>query len=117
MWFGENVGGERPEEEESVFHELRQRWKGLVERNQNTKEAGRTGMEVGVLDDEDLRYGPEAVELRIECTRRVRQEVLKVRRLTGLPDEDPKQGLVETWKEEGGKKRGKMQDGSLVGDL
>lgn len=53
--------------------------------------------------------------LRIEVTKRVRQEVLKVRRSLGLPDEDPKEGLVETWIEEGPIAEGKMKDGSWVG--
>jgi len=112
VWFGGNVGGR---EEGNVFHEMRERWRGLVERNR--KGAASEGpREMGVLDDE-LRYGKEAVDLRIECTRRVRQEVLKIRRLSGLPDEDPKQGLVETWREEGPKEKGRMKDGSLVGDM
>jgi monolysocardiolipin acyltransferase len=49
----------------------------------------------------------------------VREEVLKVRRSTGLPDEDPKGSLVETWREEGSmdKPEGKMRDGSVVEDM
>ncbi|TVY59323.1 Lysophosphatidylcholine acyltransferase [Lachnellula suecica] len=35
---------------------------------------------------------------------------------SSILDEDPKQGLVETWIEEGGKQKGKMPDGSWVGD-
>jgi len=102
-----------------VFRELRERWRGLVERNRGAEE-GRGDRErereMGILVDE-LRYGREAVDLRIECTRRVRLEVLKIRRLSGLPDEDPKEGLVETWREEGVKEKGRMEDGSLVGDM
>ena len=108
VWFGENVGGER----EGAIRELRRKWKELVE---NKKEKGAKELEVGVLNDE-LKYGPEAVALREECTRQIRQAVLHVRRLRGLPDEDPKEGLVETWREEGGKREGKMDDGSLVKD-
>lgn len=102
VWFGGNVGGEGAG---NGFGELRERWRGLV-----------GGREMGVLDEE-LRCGKEAVELRIECTRRVRQEVLKIRRMSGLPDEDPKEGLVETWREEGMNEKGTMEDGSLVGDM
>ena len=113
VWFGENVGGKV---EGSVFHELRERWRVLVEASRR-KEGGGSGMrEIGVLEDQ-LRYGREAVELRKECTMAVRREVLKVRRLRGLPDEDPKEGLVETWAQEGdGKREGKMRDGSWVKD-
>lgn len=117
MGVREGEGGK--EGEGNVFRELRERWRGLVERNRGAEE-GRGDRErereMGILVDE-LRYGKEAVELRIECTRRVRQEVLKVRRMSGLPDEDQKEGLVETWREEGPKEKGRMKDGSLVGDM
>jgi len=108
VWFGENVGGER----DGVFHELRCKWRELVE---DSKRKGGGGLEMGVLNEE-LKYGPEAVALREECTRQVRREILRLRRLSGLPDEDPKEGLVETWREEGGKREGKMDDESLIKD-
>lgn len=108
VWFGDNVGGDK----EGVFHELRSRWQKLVEDN---KRKGGGDLEVGVLDDE-LKYGKEAVALREECTMQIRREVLAVRRLSGLPDEDPKASLVETYREEGGKQEGQMEDGSLVKD-
>ena len=109
VWFGDNVGGAG----NNVFHELRQRWKTLVENSQ-----GGAVMELGMLNDE-LKYGKEAVALREECTRQVRKAVLKVRRNSGLTDEDPKAGLVETWREEGGEAapaEGKMADDSIVRD-
>ena len=108
VWIGENVGGER----EGVFHELRRKWRKLVEDN---KRKGAGALEMGVLNDH-LKYGEEAVALRKECTMQVRREVLAVRRLRGLPDEDPKESLVETYWEEGAKREGKMADGSLVKD-
>ena len=108
VWFGDNVGGDG----DTIFHELRERWRNLVQENQRR---GAGSLEVGVLNDE-LKYGSEAVALREECTRHVRRAVLKVRRLSGLPDEDPKAGLVETWKEEGERLEGKMEDGSFVKD-
>ena len=108
VWFGENVGGEG----DTIFHELRRKWKRLAEDSQrHSKEI----TEVGVLNDE-LKYGEEAVALREECTRQVRRAVLKVRRMRGLDDEDPKEGFVETWREEGSKVEGRMDDGSLVRD-
>ena len=79
------------------------------------KQKGAGDLEIGVLNDE-LKFGEEAVALREECTRQVRKAVLQVRSLRGLPDEDPKEGLVETWWEEGGKREGRMDDGSLVKD-
>ena len=73
-------------------------------------------LELGTLP-ESLQHGPEAVRLRMECTRAVRDAVLEVRRARGLADEDPKSGLVETWREEGVDKpeTGRKNDGSLVG--
>lgn len=108
VWFGQNVGGGR----EGVFEDLRGRWRRLVE---DQKQKGDEDLGMGVLTDE-LKYGAEAEALREECTRQIRREVLEVRRLRGLPDEDPKEGLVETWREEGTKREGKMDDGSLVKD-
>lgn len=69
--------------------------------------------ELGIIS-ETLKYDPEVVELRKECTRRVREEVLKVRRSRGYPDEDPKGGLVETWAREGPRREGKMDDETWV---
>jgi len=109
VWFGENVGGEG----ETVFHELRRKWRRLKEEK---RVKGDKDLDVGVLSDE-LKYGKEAVALREECTRQIRGEILKLRRVRGLPDEDLKEGLVETWRQEGGKREGRMQDGSLVKDV
>lgn len=108
IWFGDNVGGEG----NTVFHDLRRKWQKLVTEKEGE---GSGNMELGVLSH-DLKYGKEAVELREECTRQIRAEVLKLRRRRGLADEDPKEGLVETWREEGGQREGKMKDGSWVRD-
>lgn len=108
IWFGDNVGGEG----DTVFHELRRKWQKLVD---DHRRRGAADLELGVLSN-DLRYGKEAIALREECTRQIRGEVLKVRRRRGLPDEDPKAGLVETWREEGSKREGKMDDDSWVKD-
>ena len=105
--FGDEVDTEK------IFGDLRRKWKDLYRREEKTVDGG--PLDVGVLTD-NLKYGDEAVRLRIECTRRVRQQVLEVRRSTGLSDEDPKVGLVETWREEGGQQEGKMDDGSWVKD-
>ena len=109
VWFGENVAGE--------FEGLRERWRELVrEEEEEKKKRGRGGGGgLGELSEE-LKYGERAVRLREECALVVRRAVLKVRRESGLEDEDPKQGLVETWREEGGKREGRMDDGSIVRD-
>ncbi|MCJ1243544.1 hypothetical protein MMC30_000741 [Trapelia coarctata] len=112
IWFGDNVGGE----EESAFTDLRRKWRKLIEEDRSRRGAASRDDELGILS-EDLKNGKEAVALRIECTKRVRSELLKVRRMRGLPDEDPKEGLVETWMVEGGKREGKMEDGSFVKDM
>lgn len=101
---------------EAVFGDLRKRWRDLADRH--AKEAGLPGWDDLILGlvPENLANSPEAVELRIECTKRVRDAVLEVRRSRGLPDEDPKSGLVETWLKEGPKREGLMDDGTWVKD-
>lgn len=108
IWFGDNVGGE----ENNVFHELRRKWQKLVEKQ---RREGGGDLKLGELDGE-LRFGAEAVALREECTRQIRGEILKLRRRRGLPDEDPKEGLVATWRMEGDRREGQMEDGSWVRD-
>ncbi|KAK0127274.1 hypothetical protein ONS96_006824 [Cadophora gregata f. sp. sojae] len=109
--FGESIDGEK------IFGELRERWKKLVclQKEALARKGLETNWEMGELT-EGLKYGTEAVALRKEVTMRIRMEVLKVRRSLGYPDEDPKQGLVDTWIEEGDKDTGRMKDGSWVGD-
>jgi len=109
--FGETVDGEK------IFGDLRERWQRLVRLQKEAliKKGIPVDWEMGELT-EGLKYGSEAVALRKEVTNRVRQEVLKVRKNLGYPDEDPKQGLVETWIEEGSNDEGKMKDGSWVGN-
>ncbi|KAI9815179.1 MAG: hypothetical protein M1826_002093 [Phylliscum demangeonii] len=107
-----------------VFGDLRRRWKELrsqegVGNDSSQAEDGRetaTVMEVGILSHR-LKYGDEAVELRIECTKRIREQVLRVRRSMGWPDDDPKSGLADTWRLEGSKQEGLMKDGSRVRDV
>ncbi|EHK98525.1 putative Lysophosphatidylcholine acyltransferase [Glarea lozoyensis 74030] len=109
--FGEKVDGEK------VFGELRAKWKNLVQLQKEAliKKGALMDMEMGDLT-EGLKHSKEAQALREEVTLRIRKEVLKVRASLGLPDEDPKQGLVETWIEEGPKRTGQMDDGSFVGE-
>ncbi|KAA6411326.1 MAG: Glycerol-3-phosphate (1)-acyltransferase [Lasallia pustulata] len=106
IWFGDPIGGDK----DTVFADLRSKWRELVAKKGNAID------EMGVLESEELRTGREAEALRAECTRRMRNAVLRVRRARGLPDEDPKDGLVETWREEKGKGEGKMEDGSWEKD-
>ena len=112
--FGDPVDGE------SIFGDLRARWQRLVKLQKEAlvKHGKDTEWEMGELT-EGLKYGSEAVALRMEVTDRVRREVLKVRRSLGYEDDDPKNGRVETWVEEGMevKRKGRMKDGSWVGDM
>lgn len=94
---------------EEVFGDLRQRWKQI-----RAREESRSGkLAVGVLNDE-LKYSPEVVSLRKECTRRVRQAVLDVRRQRGYPEDDPKNSLAETWVREGPNREGRKEDGTIT---
>ena len=84
---------------------------------QQAIQRGAESDELGVVSDEQLMHGAEAVRLRQECTMRVRDAVLAVRRSRGWPDEDPKCGLIETWAMEGTLNgEGKMADGSYTKD-
>ncbi|CEL04829.1 Putative Tafazzin [Aspergillus calidoustus] len=100
---------------DAVFGEYRSRWEKLKVKAEKAAPETRD-LPLGALNDE-LLYGAEAVQLRKEVTKKVRDLVLEVRRSRGLSDEDPKAGLVETWMEEGPKREGKMADESWVRDV
>ncbi|KAH6517298.1 hypothetical protein HBI81_179670 [Parastagonospora nodorum] len=102
--------GEKLDTEE-VFGDLRRRWEQM--RAKEEKAGGR--LEVGVLNDA-LKYSEEAVSIRKECTRRMRQAVLDLRRLRGYPEDDPKNSLAQTWLREGPEREGRKEDGSLTKD-
>jgi monolysocardiolipin acyltransferase len=105
---------------EAIFGDLRQRWKELRDKDYAARvqipDAAYPDQALGLLTD-TLLHSPEAIELRKECTRRLRQEVLQVRRSRGYPDEDPKAGLAETYLKEGPKTEGCMDDGTWVKDI
>lgn len=69
-------------------------------------------LRVGELPDE-LKYSKEAEAIRVEATKRVRDEVLKLRKSLGYPDEDPKFGLAETWATDSKKTKSSPVDGSI----
>jgi len=102
--------GEKLDAEE-VFGDLRARWKQM--RANEERKGGK--LQVGVLNDA-LKYSDEAVSIRKECTRRIRQAVLEVRRQRGYPEDDPKNGLAETWLREGPGREGHKRDGSITKD-
>src|SRR5690606_26026794 len=81
--FGEVVPDER-------WADLRDKWQALC------SEVGYTG--IGDMPEE-LKNGARARELRIETTWRVRQEVLKLRRAAGWPDEEDDAGDPARYKE------------------
>lgn len=110
--FGELVDTEK------VFGPFRARWREMKEKAKAGRSTDPESDELGVITDDDLKFGREAEQLRIDVTLAVRNEVLKVRRACGLPDEDPKRGLAETFREEGpGPKDGLQKDGSTIKDM
>lgn len=91
---------------ENKFGDLRARWRDLVKREERA-------MALGELSDE-LKYGKEAVELRIEVAKRVRDEIEKLR-VKAYPQDDPELGLAETWAKEPAKRKYKSNvDGRLL---
>lgn len=53
----------------------------------------------GELATDELKHGKEAQEIRIEVSRRLREEILKVRKaMGGFPEPDPSFALAETWR-------------------
>ncbi|KXJ97717.1 hypothetical protein Micbo1qcDRAFT_156691 [Microdochium bolleyi] len=93
MAFGELV------DMEDRFGDLRSAWQDLVRKHTAGADGNAKVLVMGELTDE-LKYGAEAVALRIEVTRRVREEVAKLRKDMGYPDEKPGLELAETWAQE-----------------
>lgn len=109
--FGEVVDYERE------FGDLRRRWRREVERvrqqeEEEVKAAAKAakGNELVTVENssskprllgdlpEQLKYSEEAQKIRIECARRMREQVLKVRReLGGYDESDPNFGEASTW--------------------
>ncbi|KAI1082191.1 hypothetical protein F5B20DRAFT_578406 [Whalleya microplaca] len=103
---------------EAAFGDLRARWRDLVRREEKGGGgSGVMGMGMGEGElSEELKYGREAVDLRIEVARRVREEVLKVRGVLGYRDGDePGFERAETWARELDRERFRSNvDDSLV---
>ncbi|KAL1903289.1 Lyso-phosphatidylcholine acyltransferase [Sporothrix stenoceras] len=100
-----------------TFADLRERWQQLMARSRRS--AGTTSDNcsdgTAVEKEIDLKYGEEAQQLRKETAYRLREEILKLRRRFGYPEEDPSLGLAETWADEPNKKRYRSQvDDSMV---
>lgn len=90
----------KPTDVDAVFGRERDEWKQLVSRG----------------DPELLTHGHEAVQLRIQVAKSVRDEVSKLRESIGLPpEEDETAALADTWSKEPNKRKFKSPvDGSLV---
>ncbi|KAM7222454.1 hypothetical protein V8F06_002232 [Rhypophila decipiens] len=73
---------------------------------------------LGEITDPELMYSKQANAIRIEVARRMREEILKVRKsLGGYPESDPKLGKADTWNaddEFGIKKYRSRVDGSHI---
>lgn len=87
---------------ESTFSDLRRAWCELKNKN---------------VGDGEWQKEREAVKLQIETTRRVREEVVKLRRRVGLPEEEESAAKVETYALPGmSHKEGKLADGTWEKD-
>lgn len=88
---------------ESRFSDLRRAWRDLRDRN---------------VEGGEWLKGREAVELRIETTRRVREEVVKLRRRVGLLEEEESAARVETYALPGMRhKEGQLANGTWEKDM
>jgi monolysocardiolipin acyltransferase len=98
-----------PVDFEEAFGDLKRRWEALVRKERERALEKGAGGDSGVLMEkrwvpgelpsDELRYGEEAKQIRIEVARRMREEVLKVRKaLAQYPEPDPTFGLAETWR-------------------
>jgi monolysocardiolipin acyltransferase len=110
--FGDPVDAER------AFGDLRARWRDLVRREADKaaklKQQPVRPLGMGELTDE-LKYGDEAVKLRIEVAKRIRDQIEHLRMGLGYPADDPKLALAETWAKEPAEKAFKSNvDNSLV---
>lgn len=90
----------KPANVDTLFRREREKWKQLVQKG----------------DPEILTHGHEAVQLRIQVAKSVRDEVAKLRESIGLPPEqDETAALASTWSKEPNKRKFKSPvDGSLV---
>ena len=116
--FGELV------DRDELLEPFRARWKELKERVKSKRAIPSSNLSaeepLGELINDELKYGVEAEQLRLEVTLAMRNEVLKIRGSRGLPDEDPKRSLAETWTREGrlrSTQQGEMKDRSVVKDM
>jgi monolysocardiolipin acyltransferase len=74
------------------FGDLRTRWLDLVK--QTTKGVS---LDIGHIPRGQLRDSSEAREIKIECARRIWEEVQTVRLKQGYPPQDARDVLAETW--------------------
>lgn len=96
------------------WKDLRGEWEKLCESHGYRRDRIAIGDSAGI--PEVLKTGEEAVRLRIETTARVREEVVKLRKELGWPDEEPTAKLVETYKQDGMTQEGKTAEGAWEAD-
>ena len=111
---------------EARFGDLRKRWQEMKEQvlyeHHENKDPSDQAMRARVAKYDRLGLGTPMIddvelhELWKETALRVREEILKLRRERGWPDEDPKASAAETWRKEGPARTGRMQDGTWVGE-
>ena len=95
------------------WEDVRGEWKRLCEVH------GFWGDRVGSSHNmpQEMKTGEDVVRLRIETTARVREEVVKLRRELGWPEEEPTAGLVETYRKAGMTKEGETVEGAWEKDI
>ncbi|KAH6661655.1 tafazzin [Plectosphaerella plurivora] len=95
-----------------LFGCARERWRVLVVKSLNSSPT-----QVGQSDPypEVLKWGEEAVQLRIEVAKGIREQVNRLRTTAGYPPDDPCRADAESWKADPSDKHYESPvDGSLV---
>ncbi|KAF9875653.1 acyltransferase [Colletotrichum karsti] len=96
---------------DEAFRDSRSRWKHMVKKQEEALGRPLSAGEV----PEALKHNPEAIQLRTEVAKTVRDMVQKLRVRAGYPEDDPAFALAETWEREPKTKQFKSPvDDSLV---
>lgn len=89
--------------DENILEEFRAKWRALVEKEQQLQQKEPKDALVPLTDlTENLKYGPEAQQLRSDLAKYLYNTVGAVREDMGFPPQNPEFAEPEFWKPTGG---------------